>query len=294
MIRQRRIIRIGMLTAFIAFSSVFATILLDHFTSGAANPWGIECSEESRLLLITHAGTHEISVIQLPQLMERLHALPAFEKPIMPEYDKPKINHYATYGNRATARSNVAGDLNFLRDIRQRMKLTGLGPRGIAVKGNRAYITNYFSGSLDCIDFSHDRDIEPTPISLGSTGHPSQERWGEFLFNDASICYQGWQSCASCHPEGGQDGLNWDLLNDGIGNPKNTKSLILSHRTPPVMSTGVRSLAELWRTAPYLHDGRAANLQELLTIYNPEDRHGVTSHLTPKEIDDLTAFLLSI
>ena len=40
------------------------------------------------------------------------------------------------------------------------------------------------------------------------------------------------------------DGLNWDLLNDGIGNPKNTKSLLLSHQTPPVMSTGVRKDAE--------------------------------------------------
>ena len=28
-------------------------------------------------------------------------------------------------------------------------------------------------------------------------------------------------SCATCHPDGRSDGLNWDLLNDGIGNPKN-------------------------------------------------------------------------
>ena len=40
------------------------------------------------------------------------------------------------------------------------------------------------------------------------------------------------------------DALNWDLLNDGIGNPKNTLSLLLSHQTPPVMITGVRASAE--------------------------------------------------
>ena len=34
------------------------------------------------------------------------------------------------------------------------------------------------------------------------------------------------------------------MLNDGIGNPKNTKSLLLSHRTPPSMSLGVRGTAE--------------------------------------------------
>ena len=58
--------------------------------------------------------------------------------------------------------------------------------------------------------------------------------------------FQGWQSCASCHDDDGRvDGLNWDLLNDGIGNPKDTKSLVLSHRTPPAMSLGVRATAEI-------------------------------------------------
>jgi cytochrome c peroxidase len=64
------------------------------------------------------------------------------------------------------------------------------------------------------------------------------------LFHDATICYQNWQSCASCHPDGRADSLNWDLLNDGIGNPKNTKSMLLAHRTPPSMAEGVRGSAE--------------------------------------------------
>jgi cytochrome c peroxidase len=38
--------------------------------------------------------------------------------------------------------------------------------------------------------------------------------------------------------------LNWDLLNDGMGNPKNTKSLVWSHKTPPVMAHGVRDSME--------------------------------------------------
>ncbi len=54
------------------------------------------------------------------------------------------------------------------------------------------------------------------------------------------------------------------------------------------------TLVELWRTAPYLHDGRATTLEEVLTTFNPEDRHGKTSNLTETEIDDLTAFLLSL
>ena len=32
------------------------------------------------------------------------------------------------------------------------------------------------------------------------------------------------------------DGVNWDLLNDGMTNPKNAKSLVGSDRTPPSMA----------------------------------------------------------
>ena len=33
-------------------------------------------------------------------------------------------------------------------------------------------------------------------------------------------------------------------MNDGVGNPKNTKSMLLAHRTPPAMAEGVRMSAE--------------------------------------------------
>lgn len=39
--------------------------------------------------------------------------------------------------------------------------------------------------------------------------------------------------------------MNWDLMNDGIGNSKNCKSLLFSHVTPPCMISGIRESAEL-------------------------------------------------
>ena len=221
----------------------------------------------------------------------------------------------------------------------------------------------------------------------------SEIRRGELFFNDASLCFQGWQSCASCHDTDARtDALNWDLLNDGEYNPKNTKSLLRAYLTPPAMALGVRdcaesavraglthilfaqpaadtadaldeylkslepapsprlvngklsepaargrqlfmnpklgcahchppplftdlraydvgttgnydkptdrfdtpTLVELWRTAPYLHDGSAATLEELLTARNPNDLHGRTSHLTRHEIGELVEYLLSL
>ena len=96
-------------------------------------------------------------------------------------------------------------------------------------------------------------DAVPRNILLNAEYRPSRDRLGEQYFNDASHCFQGWQSCATCHPDARVDGLNWDLLNDGMGNPKNTRTMFLSHRTSPVMSLGVRASAEVAVTAGFVH-----------------------------------------
>jgi cytochrome c peroxidase len=53
-------------------------------------------------------------------------------------------------------------------------------------------------------------------------------------------------------------------------------------------------LAELWRTAPYLHHGRAVTLRDVLTTHNRQDRHGKTSHLDEAEIEALVEYLKSL
>jgi len=47
-------------------------------------------------------------------------------------------------------------------------------------------------------------------------------------------------------------------------------------------------------SAPYLHDGSARTLEELWTVFNPNDAHGVTGDLTPAEINDLVEYLKSL
>ena len=54
------------------------------------------------------------------------------------------------------------------------------------------------------------------------------------------------------------------------------------------------TLVEAWRTAPYLHDGSAATIRDVLTTRNPRDEHGKTSHLTPQQLEDLAAYVLSL
>ena len=54
------------------------------------------------------------------------------------------------------------------------------------------------------------------------------------------------------------------------------------------------TLIEAWRTAPYLHDGSAATMRDVLTEANQGDRHGKTSHLNADQLNDLVEYLLSL
>lgn len=44
-------------------------------------------------------------------------------------------------------------------------------------------------------------------------------------------------------------------------------------------------------TAPYLHDGSAATLEQIWTVFNPQDKHGRTNDLTKDELNDLIQYL---
>lgn len=347
-----------------------ATVVLDDLDRGAANPWGVAVSPDSKTLFVTHAGTHELSVIDLDGMRKRIAGAPPGEP---------------------------ANRLSFLLGVRSRVRLPGKGPRAVAAGPDSVWVAEYFTRTLVRLNYR----APGLPLRSFRVGEPPPDteiRRGESLFHDAAPAFQQWQSCSSCHPDGRADGLNWDLLNDGIGNSKNTRSLLNAHRlVGPVMWTGVRpsasyavhsgmkhilftepsekdlqaidawlqslkpapgpargsaaaergrklffspavgcaachppplysdgqlrdvgthgpydfaegpggarvpqrefktpSLIEVWRTAPYLHDGRYATLHEVLTKGNHGDRRGRTSHLTPAQINDLVAFLESL
>ena len=195
--------------------SFVGALLLDEPDRGAAGIWGVAC-DESRLF-VTHSGTHDLSLIDLKMLRIKLDSYP----------DK----------------KNLSYDLRFLYDIRKRIPLVGNGPRNLSVADGKLYIPTYFSDTLNIVDIATE---ELTTIALNPNRQERVEQLGEKVFNDASYCYQNWQSCNGCHPgDARTDAMNWDLMNDGIGNPKNCKSLLYSHVTPPSMITGIRATAEV-------------------------------------------------
>ena len=399
------------------------TFYLDDFGRGAGNPWGIVCSPDMQFLAVAHAGSSEVTLLNLPKILQILDA--------RPHSSRPGFGAMTTTFYRA-------GD-NVL-PTRLRIPVGVYGARQLAFHENRIYFTAYYEDSIGRIDSFFTEPIEQvrgymldpkvserpvrlneplvladvaalpllfeemTPLELmkgirferkiarlGPKPVLTDIRFGDQLFHDATLCYEKWQSCTTCHPDGRADCLNWDLLNDGIGNPKNTKSMVLSHETPPAMISGVRkdaetavrsgiksilfatrpeseaaamdaylkslkpvpspylvngklsdaarrgkilfnsastgcsdchpaplftdlqmhdvdtrtykdtqsdfdtpTLVEIWRTSPYMHDGRHITIKELIVEgkhYDTDDRF---SRLSEQEIDDLVEYVLSL
>jgi len=100
-----------------------------------------------------------------------------------------------------------------------------------------------------------------------------QAKQGRKVFNKAG--------CASCH----SSPLYTDLQKYDIGTGKGLDEN-QSFDTP--------TLIEVWRTAPYLYDGRSKTIKEVLTKHNADDQHGKTSTLTDEEINSLAEFILSL
>lgn len=53
-------------------------------------------------------------------------------------------------------------------------------------------------------------------------------------------------------------------------------------------------LNNIYASAPYLHDGRAATLEEIWTKYGKTDRHGVVNDMTKNQLNDLVDYLKSL
>jgi YVTN family beta-propeller protein len=62
----------------------------------------------------------------------------------------------------------------------------------------------------------------------------------------------------------------------------------------PLLGLDTPTLLGVWETPPYLHDGSAVTLRDVLTTKNPTGLHGFVSSLSPAELDLLVAYLQQV
>ena len=87
--------------------------------------------------------------------------------------------------------------------------------------------------------------------------------------------------CGFCHA--GRHYTNQTQVDVGSGK--------WSDRSPII---DVPQLTNIALTAPYLHDGSARSLEEIWTVFNPKDTHGVTNDLVKDELNDLIEYLKTL
>ena len=125
------------------------------------------------------------------------------------------------------------------------------------------------------------KGLSPHTFGLGKLSLPAQR--GQSLFIDPNV------GCSSCHsgPYYSDSKLKKTNLHDvGTGRSDASERMGYRYDTPTLLG--------IYRTAPYLHDGSAFTLKDVLTTANSGDKHGKTSHLTPPQKDDLVAYLMSL
>lgn len=96
--------------------------------------------------------------------------------------------------------------------------------------------------------------------------------------------------CATCHsgPYYTDSSLKlpFNLHDVGTGGFDKSEKMGTKYDTPTLLG--------IYRTAPYMHDGSAKTLLEVVTTANKGDKHGKTSHLAKNEAEDLVEFLKSL
>ncbi len=129
---------------------------------------------------------------------------------------------------------------------------------------------------------SFDFPLSPHIPAPGKLSAAAERGKGLFFHKDAG--------CAVCHsgPYFTDSSLQkpFKLHDVGTGSDDPSEKMGPRYDTPTLLG--------IYRTAPYLHHGKAKTLHDVLTVGNKNDKHGKTSHLSKDQIDDLVEFLRSL
>lgn len=188
-----------------------------------------------------------------------------------------------------------SADRDEVQDFEYTIRGLLMGGRGLvqgSIKPKRGFeateLEEHLSGrsaDLDALAIytnSFDFTLSPHIPAPGKLS-PAAER-GKGLFFDKTV------ACATCHsgPYYTDSSLEkpFKLHDVGTGADDPSEKIGPKYDTPTLLG--------VYRSAPYLHHGKAATLRDVLTTCNKEDKHGKTSHLKKEEIDDLIEFLRSL
>ena len=88
----------------------------------------------------------------------------------------------------------------------------GANPRGLALTPDekQVWVANYLGNSITVVDAASMRPLRT--IDLGPATRVDPTLPGQYLFHNAGMTRTLRFTCASCHPDGGSDGLVWSFV----------------------------------------------------------------------------------
>jgi len=103
----------------------------------------------------------------------------------------------------------------------------------------------------------------------------------ESALRGKELFFSSQTACATCHS--GSYFTDLKLHDVGTGQDDPTELIGPLFDTPTLLG--------IYRSAPYLHHGKAETLEAVFTEFNRQDQHGRTSHLQANQITDLVEYL---
>lgn len=196
------------------------------------------------------------------------------------------------HGGTAQGRLHWSGNFDEVQDFEGQIRALGAGsglmdndslevgtrsqPLGFAKHGISADLDALaaYVQSLNVVPASPYRNADGTLTANGVAG--------KAIFNQLA--------CYSCHGGAAFTDSSFGVMHN-VGTLKSSSGQRLGG---PLTDLDTPTLRGVWATAPYLHDGSAPTLRDVLTTANPNDAHGMTSMLTSNELNQLVEYLNQI
>ena len=357
--------------------------LLDEPNAFYADPFDIIISDDGKLGFVSHSGANTVSVIDLVKIRELIN------NGTTEDLENVYPNHLGLSSQYVVKRIS-----------------TGANPKGLefSADGKQLYIIERFEDRIAVLDLKTLEIVDH--INLSGFTKETTVRRGAKMFTNAEHTFHQQYSCYSCHPDGHEDGLTYDMSSKGgnrnlanvqtlrdlsgtgpykwngtntsiymqcgmrfskfitrteaftpdnldalvayiiqdlthppnLHHPENTQftaaqlrgkeiyerthtnegepipvgnQCITCHPAPNYsnfISADVGTLKDtddptlfdspnlnnVYESAPYLHDGSAATLEEIWTVYNDDDEHGVANDMTKDQLNDLVEYLKAL
>jgi YVTN family beta-propeller protein len=225
-----------------------AQLMLDEPNRYFADPYDIVVSPDGRRAYVSHAGVDYLSVIDLDAVRR-----------IMASHDQENLDQLANHLGMSP------------KIVLKRIK-TGPNPKGLAMSpdGRFLYVAERYADAVSVLD-TESMDIAGQ-IDLEGPGTNTLVREGGRLFFNAGRTFQNQYSCSTCHPDGSEDGLTYDLTGTG----RDLENTI--------------TLRELSNTSPFKWNGK--NVSVYMQCGMRFSRYVTrTESFTPDELNALVAFI---